>query len=282
MKRHTNKVAIVLLSYDAVLVGLAISLFIGLNLHEYWFVHTTVIGFALLIIYTVSKEPVFIIEKSDRLVFIYLFRRRTIMFSDIKRYTYPIRLEQERNVAAHRILLTTDEEIILHDSFTKLAKFAGVWMQGQKDRTQSEASSQYIPNGELMFSYKPRLIQQPAFYAICAVAAAGLACIAKIAMNVSTPLPYYLLALTPLWIYALGMPFSSFEVADDTLTIRNRLVKGYNHKINLGNVKWISMAGSSFHVMLNDGRTIKVLYNLTKSQKLALTKQFKEIGIACI
>lgn len=281
MKRHTNKVAIALLSYAAVLIGLAISLFIGLDLHEYWFVHTTVIGSALLIIYTMSKEPVFIIEKSDRLIFIYLSRRRTIMFSDIKSYTYPIRLEQERNVAAHRILLTTDEEIILHDSFTGLAKFASKWTQGQKDSPPSEASSQYIPNG-LTFSYKPRLIQQPAFYAMCAVAIAGLVCIAKIAMNVSTPLPYYLLALTPLWIYVLGMPFSSFEVADDTLTIRNRLVKGYNHKIHLGNVKWISMAGSSFHVMQNDGSTIKVLYNLTTSQKMALTKQFKEIGIICI
>lgn len=281
MKRHTNKVAIALLSYAAVLIGLAISLFIGLDLHEYWFVHTTVIGSALLIIYTMSKEPVFIIEKSDRLIFIYISKRRTIMFSDIKSYTYPIRLEQERNVAAHRILLSTDEEIILHDSFTGLAKFAGEWMQGQKDRTPSEVSSQYIPNG-LTFSFEPRLIQQPAFYAMCAVAIAGVICIAIIATNVSKPLPYFLLALTPLWIYALGMPFSSFKVADDSLTIRNRLVKSYNHKIPLGNVKWISMAGSSFHVMLNDGSTIKVLYNLTTSQKMALTKQFKEIGIICI
>lgn len=281
MKIHTNKAAIVSLVYDAILIGLAISLFIGLDLNRYWFIHTTVIVFALLIIYIINKEPVFILEKSDRLVFQYLIRRRTIMFSDIKSYTYPIRLKRQRNVAAHRIYLNTDEEIILHDSFTGLAKFAGAWMQGQKDITPSEVSSQYIPNG-LTFSYKPRLIQQPAFYAMCAVAIAGLVCIAKIAMNVSTPLPYYLLALTPLWIYVLGMPFSSFEVADDTLTIRNRFVKAYNHNIHLDNVKWISMAGSSFHVMMKDGTSIKVFYNLSTSQKMAFTKQLKEIGIICI
>lgn len=281
MKRHTNKVAIAFLFNDAVFVGLAISLFIGLDLHEYWFVHTTVVVVALGLTYIISKEPVFIIEKSDRLVFIYLFRRRTIMFSDIKRYTYPVRLERERNVAAHRILLTTDEEIILHDSFTGLAKFAGAWMQGQKDITPSEVSSQYIPNG-LTFSYKPRLIQQPAFYGMCVVLVAGITCIVRIAMNYSAPLPYFILALTPVWIYVLGMPFSSFNVADDTLTIRNRFVKAYNHNIHLDNVKWISMAGSSFHVMMKDGTSIKVFYNLSTSQKMAFTKQLKEIGIICI
>lgn len=281
MKIHTNKVAIVLLSYDAVLVGLAISLFIGLNLHEYWFVHTTVIGFALLIIYTMSKEPVFIIEKSDRLVFIYLFRRRTIMFSDIKRYTYPIRLEQERNVAAHRILLTTDEEIILHDTFTGLAKFAIKWTQDKNDSNQSEVSSQYIHNG-MAFSFAPHILQQQAFYGMCVVLVAGIICIVRIVMNYSAPLPYFILALTPVWIYVLGMPFSSFNVEDDTLTIRNRFVKAYNHNIYLDNVKWISMAGSSFHVMMKDGTSIKVFYNLSTSQKMAFTKQLKEIGIICI
>lgn len=77
MKIHTNKAAIVSLVYDAMLIGLAISLFIGLDLNRYWFIHTTVIVFALLIIYIINKEPVFILEKSDRLVFQYLIRRIT-------------------------------------------------------------------------------------------------------------------------------------------------------------------------------------------------------------
>ena len=220
-------------------------------------------------------------DMGDRLVFQYLIRRRTIMFSDIKSYTYPIRLKRQRNVAAHRIYLNTDEEIILHDTFTGLAKFATKWTQDKNDSNQSEVSSQYIHNG-MAFSFTPHLLQQQAFYGMCIVLVAGIICIVRIVMNYSAPLPYFILALTPVWIYVLGMPFSSFNVADDTLTIRNRFVKAYNHNIYLDNVKWISMAGSSFHVMMKDGTSIKVLYNLTKSQKLALTKQFKEIGIACI
>lgn len=281
MKIHTNKAAIVSLVYDAMLIGLAISLFIGLDLNRYWFIHTTVIVFALLIIYIINKEPVFILEKSDRLVFQYLIRRRTIMFSDIKSYTYPIRLKRQRNVAVHRIYLNTDEEIILHDTFTGLARFAAQWTQDKNDSNQSEVSSQYIHNG-MAFSFAPHLLQQQAFYGMCVVLVAGIICIVRIVMNYSAPLPYFILALTPVWIYVLGMPFSSFNVADDTLTIRNRFVKAYNHNIYLDNVKWISMAGSSFHVMMKDGTSIKVFYNLSTSQKMAFTKQLNEIGIICI
>lgn len=277
MKIHTNKVGVIVLFIIAVYIGT--SIYIALT--GYLYICAFLIGNALLLLYLNSKEPIYIIEKADRLVFLYLFRRRTIMFSDIKSYTYPIRLKRQRNVAAHRIYLNTDEEIILHDTFTGLARFAIKWTQDKNDSNQSEVSSQYIHNG-MAFSFAPHLLQQQAFYGMCVVLVAGIICIVRIAMNYSAPLPYFILALTPVWIYVLGMPFSSFNVEDDMLTIRNRFVKAYNHNIHLDNVKWISMAGSSFHVMMKDGTSIKVFYNLSTSQKMAFTKQLKEIGIICI
>lgn len=237
-------------------------------------------------LYFNSREPLNIIEYDDKLLFKYqFFKQRMIPFSDILKYEYPIRLEKERNVTAHRITLTSGEEIILHDAFAGLGKTAQR-IQSVLHRLQDEAEEKNtyntIKTDIAPISLFPRLPAYIGTYTMVVVATECCVAIWKIADNPSEPLPYFLLFLMLVILYVLILPLSGFRIAEGKLFVEHIFLRWKKREIPLREIQWVSIQGTFLHIKTRQGGIVSVMYNLSEKQREVLLHELEYIGIRCI
>lgn len=237
------------------------------------------IGLLVFVYWMTRIEPLLIIEYKDRFKFFYTtFKKRTILFSDILNYQYPVaHYYSNGKVIVHRLVLKNNEEIIL-TKYPGLKDFALRWRLAHK--SDNEPVSHYIPNNKNL-SFKHKYLYNLETYVV--LFGLGVWCLDvwKIIEGNGSSFHYIMLFLLLFCVYGFTRTYTSFYIADNMFIMTNYLVPRLNVSIPMSEIKWM-MFQEEIVIYKNNGDSIIAYHKLSDDQLMEFEAEVRAMGIAVV
>lgn len=246
---------------------------------EVWLVYNAMtIGIMALAVYLNTKSPMCIMEYEDRFILQYEHKRLTFLKSDISALRYPVK---HQRTLCYRFVIGNRYVLNLFGMWGNLRDTVCEWEREHGLPTYQDEPANNYKDGDYSFAFSSTLsafmTDRRAIFILMIIP-----CIIRMVRPPFGIANVICLILTLCAVYVVNMYLTSFDVEDGVLTIKNTLIKRYNHSIKLSDIKWIMIAEVNMCIKLKDGKAIVVRYKLSKEQLQDFCDTFDSIGIPCI